>query len=104
MAQHPSLKSGRKRKRHRSVLKRFERIKTLKEKNKWEDGNSVFGLAKVKMIRIKLKKEKAAVAEGEVAPAAQAPSAEGTGPAAPAPEKKKEAPKKEKGSRKGKEK
>lgn len=71
MSQHPSLKISSKAKRHRSVLKRAERIKLLEELGKWKEGNSVFGLPKVKTLRIKLKKEKAAPAEE--AAAAEAP-------------------------------
>lgn len=76
MAQHPSLKSKEKGKQHRSVLKRYERVKALEEKEKWTKGDSVFGLLKLKLIKFKLKKEKTAAkaeegAEGaEVAPAA----------------------------------
>jgi small basic protein (TIGR04137 family) len=62
MSQHPSLKSSSKSSQHRSVLKRFERIKILKEQEKWKAGNSVFGLPKVKTLRFKIKKEKAAPA------------------------------------------
>lgn len=63
MSQHPSLRSSAKDKQHRSVLKRHERIKLLKDKEKWEEKDSVFGLPKVKVMRFKIKKEKAAVAE-----------------------------------------
>ncbi|MFH1380993.1 MAG: small basic protein [Candidatus Omnitrophota bacterium] len=83
MSQHPSLRSKVKGKQHRSVLKRFERVKTLKEKEKWNDGDSVFGLLKLKLLKFKLKKEKAvpkaeegALAEG-AAPAAAAAKTEG---------------------------
>lgn len=73
MSQHTSLKSGQKRKRHRSVLKRYERLNILKEKKEWEEGSSVFGLPKVKTIRIRVKKEKAAA---EAAPATEAAAPE----------------------------
>jgi len=69
MSQHPSLRSSDKDKQHRSVLKRYERIKTLKDKEKWDDEKSVFGLPKVKVMRFKIKKEKAAVAAAEGAEA-----------------------------------
>jgi len=62
MAQHPSLRSKEKGKQHRSVLKRYERVKALKEKEKWKEGDSVFGLLKLKLLKFKLKKEKAAPA------------------------------------------
>ncbi|MFH1856979.1 MAG: small basic protein [Candidatus Omnitrophota bacterium] len=59
MSQHPSLRSSEKDKQQRSVLKRFERIETLKKKDLWqEDKNSAFGLPKVKVMRFKVKKEK----------------------------------------------
>lgn len=80
MSQHPSLRSSEKDKQHRSVLKRYERMKILKDKEKWDEKHSVFGLPKVKVIRFKIKKEKAAVAEG--AEAVTAPGAPGA--AAPA--------------------
>lgn len=97
MTQHSSLKAGRKRKRHRSVLKRHERIQMLKEKKDWEEGTSVFGLPKVKMLRIKVKKEKAA-AEAAPAEAGQAAApTPATAPQAAGPSgKEKAAPKKEK--------
>lgn len=95
MTQHSSLKSGRKRKRHRSVLKRFERLKILEEKKVWKEGDPIFGIPKVKTVRIKMKKEKAAA---EAAPATEAQAAPGVTPAAPAPGKEKAGtpPKKEK--------
>jgi len=70
MSQHPSLSSSDKDKGHRSVLKRYEKIKILKEKEKWQEDKSVYGLPKVKVMKFKIKKEKAAPAEaaGEAAP------------------------------------
>ncbi|HDY68602.1 hypothetical protein LCGC14_1063140 [marine sediment metagenome] len=47
--------------RHRNVLSRAERIKFLINENLWEDGRSVFGLPKVK----NLKMRKAGKAEKE---------------------------------------
>ena len=79
MSQHSSLRGGRGTKRHRSVLKRFERLQALQEKGEWKEGGSIFGLPKVKTLRIKVKKEKAA--EAPVAAAAE--GAVGT-PATPA--------------------
>ncbi len=106
MSQHPSLRSSDKDKKQRSVLKRYERIKTLQDKEKWDDKkDSVFGLPKVKVTRFKIKKEKAAAAEGaETAEGAAtvagaAPGKEAVKPAtkegvkAPAAEAKKEAKK-----------
>jgi len=62
MSQHPSLRISDKDKKQRSVLKRHERVKTLKEKEKWEEEDSVYGLPKVKVVRFKIKKEKAVAA------------------------------------------
>jgi len=96
MSQHPSLRSSDKDKQHRSVLKRYERIKILKDKDKWRPEDSVFGLTKVKVLKFKIKKEKAAAAEGAegaegalAAPGAAlaapgAAPAKGAAPAAPA--------------------
>lgn len=84
MSQHPSLRISDKDKKQRSVLKRHERIKILKEKEKWEEKDSVFGLPKVKITRFKIKKEKAAaVAEGAEGVAPEDASAT---PATPAKE------------------
>jgi len=81
MSQHPSLRISDKDKAQRSVLKRHERIKTLKEKEKWaEEEDSVYGLPKVKVTRFKIKKEKAAAA-AEGAEGAAAPAAPGAAPA-----------------------
>jgi len=88
MTMHSSLKTGGAKKGHRSVLKRFERLTTLMEKDKWDESKSVFGLPKVKTLKMKIKKEKAAVAEVEgaeaVAGAAAAPAAAPGKAAAPA--------------------
>lgn len=99
MAQHPSLRSKEKGKQHRSVLKRYERVRELKEKEKWKEGDSVFGLLKLKILKFKIKKEKAAPA-AEVAPGAEgAPlpveGAEETKDARKETAAKKEPPKKE---------
>ena len=77
MSIHSSLRSGGKDKKHRSVLKRYERLKTLKEKNLWSEDRSPLGIAKVKMQRIRVKKEKAAPAETAAAPGAAAPAGAG---------------------------
>lgn len=68
MSVHPSLSSKGKGKRSRSVLKRFERLKELLEKEKWKVGNSIFGLPKVKTLRRKLKKAKKAAEAEETQP------------------------------------
>ena len=91
MSIHPSLGAAVKGKQQKSVLKRTERIKYLMNKGLWKEDSKVFGLPKIKAVRIKIKKEKAAekpAAEGEAA-AAAAPT-----PAAPAEPKAKAAQKK----------
>ena len=71
MSIHSSLRAVGKGRKHRSVLKRHERLKILKDKNLWNDEKSVLGIPKVKMQKLKIKKEKVAAAEG-AAPAAGA--------------------------------
>ena len=63
MSQHPSLRSKSKGIAHSSVLKRYERLKELKEKEKWDEEKSIFGLAKLKIMKFKIKKEKPVEAE-----------------------------------------
>jgi hypothetical protein len=79
MSQHPSLRSSDNDKKNRSVLKRYERISLLKDKEKWKEDDSVFGLPKVKIIKFKVKKEKAVAEAGDetavAAPAAGAKAA-----------------------------
>jgi small basic protein (TIGR04137 family) len=59
MSVHPSLKLRAGKSQERSVLKRSERIKILMAKGKWNEGSSVYGLPKIKVVKIKVKKEKA---------------------------------------------
>lgn len=95
MGIHKSLVLKSRLRRPRSVLSRAERLEMLKEVGKWRDGDSVFGLPKVRTILAKAKKkkkEKAAVVEGVAgapvaggaAPAAAAGAAPAKGGAAPA--------------------
>jgi small basic protein (TIGR04137 family) len=64
MGLHPSLKRAEKLGGSRSVMKRTERIKWLKEKGKWTEDSPVLGLPKIKIVKLKaLKKEKAKEAE-----------------------------------------
>ena len=66
MTQHPSLKGGDVGSRFCSVLKRFEKIKELDEKDKWdEEKDSIYKLPKVRRIRFKVKKTKGPEEEGE---------------------------------------
>ncbi len=85
MSIHPSLSVSEKDKLSRSVLKRTERIRQMQEKNKWKEGDPVYGLPKIKTLKIKIKKEKAVKADDTAAGAAPAAGAK---EAAKAPEKK----------------
>lgn len=79
---------------NRNVLSRAERLQKLKESERWSEGTSVYGLPKVRVIKLALKKKKKAKAEegaegaaaGAAAPAAGAakPAAGGKAAAAPA--------------------
>jgi small basic protein (TIGR04137 family) len=95
MSIHPSLNFSDKDKKQRSVLKRTERLRALMEKNHWKEGDNVFGLPKLKTLRIKIKKEKAAekpeaaAAEGAAPAAAETKApAQAKAPAAKGQEKK----------------
>lgn len=75
MSIHPSLGVAAKGKQQKSVLKRAERIKHLMLKGLWKEDSKVFGLPKIKALRIKIKKEKAAEKPAEEgAAAATAPT------------------------------
>ncbi len=82
MSQHPSLRSSDKDKAQRSVLKRFERIKILKDKESWTEKDSVYKLPKLKITKFKVKKEKAAAETTPVEGAVPAPAAQAAAPAA----------------------
>ena len=61
-----SLKVRRGGSSNRSVLTRVERLEKLKESDRWKEGDSPFGLAKVRVRKLVMKKKKkAAAAEGE---------------------------------------
>lgn len=90
MSIHPSLGAAVKGKQQKSVLKRAERIKYLMNKGLWKDDSKVFGLPKIKAVRIKIKKEKAAEKPAEEG----APVTETPAPTAPTEQKTKATPKK----------
>jgi small basic protein (TIGR04137 family) len=75
MSIHPSLNISDKDKKARSVLKRIERIKLMKDKEQWSEGDNVFGLPKIKTLRIKIKKEKAEKVDATAAAPGAAPAA-----------------------------
>lgn len=56
MSLHKSLRSNSKLERARNVLSREEQIEKLQEDEKWTDGDSVFGLPKVKVETIALRR------------------------------------------------
>lgn len=85
MGLHPSLKRAERLGANRSVMKRTERIKWLIEKGRWTEGDSVLGLPKIKIVRLKAIKKEKAKEEGEEA------KAEGTTAAAGAQKSKAEA-------------
>ncbi|MBD3264999.1 MAG: small basic protein [Candidatus Omnitrophica bacterium] len=59
MGLHPSLKRAEKLGGSRSVMKRTERIKWLRKRGKWSEGDPVVGLPKIKVVKLKaIKKEK----------------------------------------------
>lgn len=75
MSIHPSLASSDKSQKQRSVLKRTERIKTMLSKKQWKEGDDIYGLPKIKTVRIKIKKEKAEKAETAAVPGQEAAAA-----------------------------
>ena len=69
--------------RPRNVFTRVERIKMLKEEGKWEPTMSVFGIPKVKSVKIKRKgKSEKKAAKAEAAAAEATPAAAAATPAA----------------------
>lgn len=86
MSQHSSLKVSSVGAKHRNVLKRHERVKRLEGNQSWVEKRSVFGLPKIKSMKIKVKKakaEKAADAAGGTPAGQAAPAAAAAKPAAP---------------------
>ncbi|MDX1965041.1 MAG: small basic protein [Pirellulales bacterium] len=73
MTMDKSLKIKRGTSSARSVLNRAERITRLKTEEKWQDGQSPFGLPKVRVYKLAMKKKKKAKEEGDAA----APAAKG---------------------------
>jgi small basic protein (TIGR04137 family) len=53
-----SLKVSRGLIKNRSVLSRAERIERLRDADRWNEGDPVLGLPKVRVIKISLKKKK----------------------------------------------
>ena len=73
MSIHTSLRSaGKAGAAMRNVLKRHERVRHLLERGLWPEGRSVFGLPKIK--QVKMKARKAAAKEKEGAASADTPA------------------------------
>ena len=53
-----SLKISTRSLNERNVLTRIERLKKLEETDRWSEGDSVFGLAKVRVEKMALRKKK----------------------------------------------
>lgn len=60
-----SLKIRRGATANRSVLTRVERLEKLKEMERWEEGDSPLGLAKVRVRKLQMKKKKKTKKEEE---------------------------------------
>ena len=60
-----SLKVSRGMIANRNVLTRVERLQKLKETDRWNEGDSVFGLQKVRVQKLSLKKKKKVKKEEE---------------------------------------
>lgn len=80
MTMDKSLRVSRATVRNRSVLTRAERISRLKTSDRWREGDSPLGLAKVRVYKITMKKRKKKKEEevegAEAAAATAAPAAE----------------------------
>jgi small basic protein (TIGR04137 family) len=89
-----TLKVARGLARSRSVLTRAERLTRLKEADRWHDGDSPVGLAKVRVFKLAMKKKKKKEAEegAEGATPAAAGGKKAAAPAAGAAAKKPAAP------------
>lgn len=85
MSLHRSLKSKNKHQRTRNVLTREEQVEKLADDEEWEEGDSVFGLPKVKVETISLRR-KPAPEEEEEEEGVEGAEGLGEGEAAEAPE------------------
>jgi small basic protein (TIGR04137 family) len=68
--------------RHRNVLTRSERVDSLKEQERWEDGQSPFRLPKIAHRKAKAGRKAVKAEEAAAAPGAAEPGAAATPPAA----------------------
>ena len=84
MSQHNSLRVESVGKKHRNVLKRFERIRKMQETGKWQDRGTVYGLPKMKSMKIKVRKAKAEKTDAAAETKPQAATGTAVPPAVPA--------------------
>ena len=76
MSIHSSLRVKKSAETLRNVMKRHERVRHLMAQGLWPEGRSVFGLPKIKQLKMKVRKaakekdEASAAAPGTAAPAA----------------------------------
>jgi len=85
MSLHSSLKRSSSAGRHRNVLRREERLAKLLDDEQWEDEkDSVYGLPKVRSIKMRVKKKAKKKAEEEGAEGEAGAAAPGETPAAAA--------------------
>jgi len=75
MTMDKSLRARRGLVRSRSVLTRAERIQRLKEADRWTEGESPFGLDKVRVYKLAMKKKKKKNKEEEGEEGEEAPEA-----------------------------
>ena len=74
--------------RSRSVLTRAERLAQLKETERWKEGDSPFGLPKVRVFKLAMKKKKKKKEEEEGAVATEAAAEAAPAAKAKKPERK----------------
>jgi small basic protein (TIGR04137 family) len=84
-----SLKVRRGATSNRSVLTRIERLEKLKEMDRWSEGDSPLGLAKVRVRKLQMKKKKKEKKEEDATTKKGAKGAKAAAPAKEAPKKKK---------------
>lgn len=84
-----SLKVRRGATSNRSVLTRIERLEKLKEMDRWTEGDSPLGLAKVRVRKLQMKKKKKEKKEEDATTKKGAKGAKAAAPSKDAPKKKK---------------
>ncbi|MDR3211054.1 MAG: small basic protein [Planctomycetota bacterium] len=76
MSIHSSFRNSNSSSKHRNVLTRLERLEKLTAAERWNsEEQGLFGLPKVRSIKVAMKKKKKAVAEEEATAAAPAAAA-----------------------------